>query len=361
MAKTKTYKFRWREGGVHKQKSFPSRAHRDLFIAKLKGGNAPTGPRPSSVTFRAFARDTWIPEHARVEKSETQWRQDETILALHLEPAFGNVALKDLKPEHLLELRRRLTTEKLGRYKRQLKTRSINHILTLAKQITATAVRRQQLGVDPFAGVKLLTLHEQPFDYWTAEERDQFLRFCRQVDPDFARLALVACHTGLRKGELWALQRGQLDFANRQIMVSATYDHKLKKRLERTKDGGWGVVPMNDAVYEALKGEALRAGTAQIFPDDLIGDACHRLARNCLRTGSRVIRFHDLRHTFASCLAMAGVPIYEIQRLMRHKSLQMTQRYAHLAPGHLKSAVDRLCAPESESCARFVRDARTGG
>jgi site-specific recombinase XerD len=52
--------------------------------------------------------------------------------------------------------------------------------------------------------------------------------------------------------------------------------------------------------------------------------------------------FHTLRHTYASWLVMGGVDLYTIQKLMGHKSHQMTQRYAHLAPEHLEKAVNSL-------------------
>jgi integrase len=278
------------------------------------------------------------------------------ILDLHLWPSLGAIRLRDLAPEDLLTIRRRLTTEAAGRYRRHLKPKTVNHVLVLAKQIASFAVKLRKVGTNPFAGVGLLQVPEQPFDYWQAEERDRFLRFAKQLDPEFARLVLIACYTGLRKGELWALRRGQLDFKNRIILVSATYDHKLRRRLERTKDGSWGTVPMSDVVYEALKDQTLREGVAQVFPDVVMSDAAHRLTRLCLQTGTKVIRFHDLRHTFASCLAMAGVPIYDIQRLMRHKSLWMTQRYAHLSPAHLHSAINALCAPSLKTYRNDVRE-----
>ena len=58
----------------------------------------------------------------------------------------------------------------------------------------------------------------------------------------------------------------------------------------------------------------------------------------------RDFHWHDLRHTFASRLAMDGVPIRDIAELMGHTELQTTLRYAHLAPGHLAGAVERLAA-----------------
>ncbi len=81
-----------------------------------------------------------------------------------------------------------------------------------------------------------------------------------------------------------------------------------------------------------------------VFNRDLLKSACNKLKFRCRKFGVKEIRFHDLRHTFASCLALAGVDLMVIKDLMRHKSYQMTLRYAHLHPDHLKGKTDVLCA-----------------
>ena len=62
----------------------------------------------------------------------------------------------------------------------------------------------------------------------------------------------------------------------------------------------------------------------------------------CKRAGLTGVTFRTLRHTFASWLVMNGTPLFEVSKLLRHASIQMTERYAHLAPDHLQNAIANL-------------------
>lgn len=60
------------------------------------------------------------------------------------------------------------------------------------------------------------------------------------------------------------------------------------------------------------------------------------------KAGIKDFRFHDLRHTAASHMVMAGVDIFTVQEILGHKSIEMTRRYSHLSPKHKRAAVDAL-------------------
>ena len=78
-----------------------------------------------------------------------------------------------------------------------------------------------------------------------------------------------------------------------------------------------------------------------VVADTLVPDHVHSAVLPRARTDANIIdvRFHDLRHTYASRLVQSGVPLYNIMLLMGHKSLDMVQQYAYLAPEHLRNAV----------------------
>ncbi|MGF1526375.1 MAG: site-specific integrase [Candidatus Competibacterales bacterium] len=75
---------------------------------------------------------------------------------------------------------------------------------------------------------------------------------------------------------------------------------------------------------------------------EYITDVKNGFSGACHRAGITDFRFHDLRHTFAAYAVQAGVSLMEVRDLLGHRTIQMTERYAHLAPGYLQGAVDRV-------------------
>jgi site-specific recombinase XerD len=106
---------------------------------------------------------------------------------------------------------------------------------------------------------------------------------------------------------------------------------------------------MNEAVYQTLSRHPHVVSRGKECPIVFANpdgtpyrDIRTAFASALKRAGIEHRRIHDLRHTFASHLVMAGVDMRTVAKLMGHRVLQVTMRYAHLAPDHLKATVERL-------------------
>lgn len=156
----------------------------------------------------------------------------------------------------------------------------------------------------------------------------------------FIRLAL---NTGMRLNEMLGLEWQRVDIEQRRLQLDGKH----------TKSGRRRFIPLNRYAVEALRERlAFRAEhcprSAWVFawPD---GRRVTRLYEQFQtakkRAGIDDFRIHDLRHTFASWLVSAGVPLTEVRDLLGHASVRETERYAHLAPNRLVQAVEQLELP----------------
>ncbi|CAM5264066.1 tyrosine-type recombinase/integrase [Rhodanobacter lindaniclasticus] len=156
--------------------------------------------------------------------------------------------------------------------------------------------------------------------------------YCDHLQP----LVLLALNTGLRRGELFGLEWSDIDFRNALLTV----------RAENAKSQKVRHVPLN---VEAQR--VLATWRKQSRPRGLVFPSAGgarftnvNKSWNTLRNAADLpdFRFHDLRHHFASMLAMAGVDLYTIKELLGHADFETTQRYAHLSRNHQADAVAKL-------------------
>ena len=139
----------------------------------------------------------------------------------------------------------------------------------------------------------------------------------------------VALMTGMRQSDQFERTWGDVDLNAGTV------------RVPLTKNGKCRFVRLNSralAVLRASRDQGL--GTGRLFP--VLEPRWFTRATREARIED--FHWHDLRHTFASRLVMAGVDIRTVQELMGHKSITMTMRYAHLSPQHRVAALERLCA-----------------
>jgi integrase len=181
-----------------------------------------------------------------------------------------------------------------------------------------------------------------------ATEEDRLRAAIRIVCPDREASLDLALATGLRDEEQRTLTWDEVDFDARVLT------------LRHTKAGKKQQVKLSAAAIRALT--KLRAQAPQsrlVCPPDAPGsnrradwDRVRALVKLDEKTRGReqAFHWHDLRHTFASRLVMAGVDILTVKELMRHKTLDVTLRYAHLAPSHLVEALDKLDEYNAERC-----------
>lgn len=153
-------------------------------------------------------------------------------------------------------------------------------------------------------------------------------------------LVLVALNTGLRRGELFGLEWQSVNLGAALLTVAAG---TAKSRRARH-------VPLNDEAGDVLKRwKKQSSGTGLVFPGVGGGKLTNinRSWAGLVKDAELVdFRFHDLRHTFASNLVMAGVDLNTVRELLGHADITMTLRYAHLAPDLLAAAVAKLVAAQ---------------
>jgi len=143
-------------------------------------------------------------------------------------------------------------------------------------------------------------------------------------------VVLLAMNTGLRKGELLALKWEDVCLTSRMLTV----------RAENAKSGRERYVPLNNEATDVLVRWKLRGCPgSRVFDVDDIKTAWWSLLRSAR---IKDLRFHDLRHHFASRLVMRSVDLNTVRELLGHADIKMTLRYAHLAPAHLVDAVSRI-------------------
>lgn len=163
-----------------------------------------------------------------------------------------------------------------------------------------------------------------------ADLRD--IRFVDHLEP----LVLLSINTGVRRGEAFNLTWADVDLKNKLITVEG----------DTSKSGQTRHIPLNREALETLtKWREQGAPKGFVFPGQN-GSRLDNVKKSWagLLKLAKVERFrwHDLRHTFASKLVMAGVPLNTVRDLMGHSDIKMTLRYAHLAPGTKAAAVELI-------------------
>ncbi|MFZ4542026.1 MAG: tyrosine-type recombinase/integrase [Rickettsiales bacterium] len=168
------------------------------------------------------------------------------------------------------------------------------------------------------------------------DERARLLDACQQSrSPHLYTVVMLALSTGARHGEIMGIKWSDVDF-NRRVIT-----------LHHTKNGERRILPISDRILPLLQTQSDKRShhSDYVFPSPRYDRPLDtRIAWDSAveKAGIKNFRFHDLRHSAASYLAMNGATTSEIAEVLGHKTLAMVKRYAHLSELHVASVVERM-------------------
>jgi integrase len=214
------------------------------------------------------------------------------------------------------------------------KPATVNRLVATLKHMFTKAVEWDMVEEEVLKHVrrvKFLEENNRRLRYLSKGKCQELINNC---ESHLKPIVTTALNTGMRKGEILNLKWDNVDLKHGFIL------------LDMTKNGERREIPINDTLRSILQGITRRLDMPFVFFDSKTSRPYHDVKRSfntaCRRSKIKDFRFHDLRHTFASHLVMAGVDITTVKELLGHKTLSMTLRYAHLAPSHKVKAVNIL-------------------
>lgn len=286
-----------------------------------------------SMSFSSFA-ENWLMAKISAGLSPSSIDNYRAYLRVNISPFFSTQDIKHIQKPDVEKMQREL------RLKHNAK--GTNNIMAVVKSIFKDAHRDGYLLKNPAEYVSKLKEPPQTEMYWTKAEINQFLQM--NIQHPMYDFFLIALNTGMRKGELGALQWDRVDFHLNQITVTRTRDiYGLK---ETTKTNLRRIVPMNSLTRaRLLKIFSKRTDSPYVFlKEDGSPLEIHHVYRDFTQAQKRAkimnrIPFHGLRHTFASQFMMNGGNVFDLQKILGHTDIKMTLRYAHYSNEHLQKAM----------------------
>ena len=260
--------------------------------------------------------DRYMTEHSIPNKKS--WQRDRDSLT-HIFPVFGELTLPEITSPRISEYKSHRRLEGAA-------PATINKELALMKHAFTLAIKEWEWAREnPVKNVRM-EKEPPPRDRWlTYEEEGRLLSVC----PAWLKeIIIFAIETGARRGEILSLTWNEVNLPGRLATILGQ-----KTAVNRS-------IPLTQRVFEILKTRGRSRSKVRSIYEDLvftypegkrvdISDLRLAFQGALRKAGIQGFRFHDLRHSFASRWAQAGIDTYTIQTLMGHKSFSTTQRYAH--------------------------------
>jgi len=250
---------------------------------------------------------------------------------------FKNVNLKNLTPFDVERFR-------ASRLKKGNSKSSVNRYLQLMGKMLNLAKEEHYLEENPVRKIKAFSEKGNLKERILSEQEEE--KLMQNCSSNLKPIIVVALNTGMRRAEILNLQWNQIDFKARSI------------RIEKTKNGRIRHIPINDDLFKQilkLRNENGQSPYVFLNPETKrpFLDMKTPFKRACRISGIEGLRFHDLRHTFATRLVEKGIHIRNIRDLLGHSSVIITERYAHSSVEGMRKAVE-LLNKKTEKKAKIV-------
>ena len=274
--------------------------------------------------------EKYFRDHASVHKQQSSIQRDRDSFA-HLKESFSGITLD------------RITSSGIEDYRNMRLSAGAAHStilneLGLLRNAFNVAIRHWKwCRENPVSQVKL-NLKPRHIDRWlTIEEEERLLAASKgQLNDQLSDIIVFALNTGMRKTEILSLRIQDIDL-QRKILTVMVSKNKEKRGIplnasamdvltRRTK-----VIPISGYVFSTGHG-------TMVTPRNL----SRSFVKAVTKAGIKDFRFHDLRHSFATRLAQNGVDLYKVSKLLGHRDITTSQRYAHHCPESLRDGVEVL-------------------
>ncbi|NDG85835.1 MAG: site-specific integrase, partial [Proteobacteria bacterium] len=271
-------------------------------------------PSTQKIPFESVARD-WFESRVATRLAHKSIQTYRYTLHGQVLPHFEGQLLSRITHSMIEELRNK-------HLRAGMKSKTINRIMTMVRQIFEFAIDQGHLAQSPIKKSLYLKDEKKQVCYFEKNEADTLLR-ANQTFSTYPVLSL-ALNTGMRLGEILGLCWDRVNFNSNRIEITRTL-HRKGFLQEKTKGGRARYFPMNETIRNLLNElKSNQKHPSFVFtnrngdpfnPDHFSG---RNFKRACQRAGVRSLRFHDLRHTFASHFMMRGGSVFQLKELLGH-------------------------------------------